>query len=165
MEIMVSVWAFTCPGSRSFDMIQKNNWWTTYVGAGEDDAAAVAAPLAAHLVAPLAAPLPAPLAPADEGGHRADGKRSDLPIETHGKGCRLVDPTTEAARKYVWSLIETGYYNYGIKIFWLDASEPEGFGKLATNASWAAGNMRDMVRWWLCCSCCSSLRRLQLPLC
>lgn len=61
-----------------------------------------------------------------------------------GKNCRLVDPTNPDFRKYAWSLIETGYYNYGIKIFWLDASEPEGFGPLAVNASWSAGNMRDM---------------------
>eukprot|EP01052_Picozoa_sp_SAG31_P045822 SAG31_NODE_8525_length_1432_cov_6.571856_1_plen_117_part_00 len=75
----------------------------------------------------------------------ADGKRTDLPVETHGKNCRLVDPTVEASRKYVWSLIESGYYKYGIKIFWLDASEPEGFGPTEVlNASWAAGNMRDM---------------------
>lgn len=46
--------------------------------------------------------------------------------------------------RYAWSLIESGYYQYGIKIFWLDASEPEGFGPLATNASWSAGAMRDM---------------------
>ena len=32
----------------------------------------------------------------------------------------------------------------GIKIFWLDASEPEGFGPLSTNATWSAGSMRDM---------------------
>ena len=74
-QIMVSVWAFTCPGSRSYDMLTKNNWVTTYAG--------------------------------------ADGKRTDNPITTHGKDCRLVDPTTVEARKYVWSLIETGYYQYG----------------------------------------------------
>ena len=106
MEIMVSVWAFTCPGSRSYDMLTKNNWVTTAIG--------------------------------------ADGTRTKDGIETHGEDCRLVDPTTEPARKYVWSLIESGYYQYGIKIFWLDASEPEGFGPLSTNATWAAGNMRDM---------------------
>eukprot|EP01043_Picozoa_sp_COSAG02_P001435 COSAG02_NODE_30_length_50867_cov_66.594331_42_plen_575_part_00 len=106
MEIMVSVWAFTCPGSRSYDMLVNNSWVTTYVG--------------------------------------EDGKRTNVPIETHGESCHLVDPTTEPARKYVWSLIESGYYKYGIKIFWLDASEPEGFGPLSTNASWAAGDMRDM---------------------
>lgn len=32
MEIMVSVWPFTCPGSRSYDMLTRNNWVTTYVG-------------------------------------------------------------------------------------------------------------------------------------
>ena len=26
MEIMVSVWPFTCPGSRSYDTLVKNNW-------------------------------------------------------------------------------------------------------------------------------------------
>lgn len=36
------------------------------------------------------------------------------------------------------------YYKYGIKIFWLDASEPEGFGPLSTNATWSLGSMRDM---------------------
>ena len=107
IEIMVSVWPFTCPGSRSYDAVMKNGWFTSRVG--------------------------------------ADGKRSSVPIETHGKNCRLVDPTNPDFRKYIWSLIETGYYNYGIKIFWLDASEPEGFGPLAINASWSAGNMRDMA--------------------
>lgn len=106
MEIMVSVWPFTCPGSRSYDTLVKNNWVTTFVG--------------------------------------ADGKRTNLPIETHGKNCHHVDATNPDFRKYAWSLIETGYYNYGIKIFWLDASEPEGFGPLATNASWIAGDMRDV---------------------
>lgn len=30
-------------------------------------------------------------------------------------------------------------------MFWLDASEPEGFGHLALNASWQAGSMRDLA--------------------
>jgi len=106
MEIMVSVWPFTCPGSRSFDTLVANNWVTTYVA--------------------------------------ANGSRTNIPIETHGKGCHHVDATNPDFRKYAWSLIESGYYQYGIKIFWLDASEPEGFGPLAVNASWSVGNMRDM---------------------
>lgn len=111
MEIMVSVWPFSCPGSRSYDTLLKNNWITTTVG--------------------------------------ADGERTNLGIETHGKGCRLVDPTNPDFRKYLWSLIESGYYQYGIKVFWLDASEPEGFGPpmgpaLTLNASWQAGTMRDL---------------------
>lgn len=56
----------------------------------------------------------------------------------------MVDPTNPDFRKYAWALIESGYYQYGIKIFWLDASEPEGFGPLSSNASWAAGTMADM---------------------
>lgn len=32
MEIMVSVWPFTCPGSRSYDTLVNNTWITTYIG-------------------------------------------------------------------------------------------------------------------------------------
>eukprot|EP00118_Oscarella_pearsei_P013982 m.116749 g.116749 ORF g.116749 m.116749 type:complete len:430 (+) comp37585_c0_seq1:1063-2352(+) len=38
--------------------------------------------------------------------------------------CYLYDPTQARARSYVWSRIKAGYYNYGIKSFWLDATEP-----------------------------------------
>ena len=31
MEIMVSVWPFSCPGSRSYDTLVKNGWVTTLV--------------------------------------------------------------------------------------------------------------------------------------
>ena len=65
IEIMVSVWPFTCPGSRSYDAVMKNGWFTSRVG--------------------------------------ADGKRSSVPIETHGKNCRLVDPTNPDFRKYIWA--------------------------------------------------------------
>lgn len=68
------MWPFTCPGSRSFDTLVKNNWVTTYVG--------------------------------------ADGNRTDIPIETHGKGCHHVDATNPDFRKYAWSLIESGYYKW-----------------------------------------------------
>eukprot|EP01113_Clastostelium_recurvatum_P009035 TRINITY_DN14317_c0_g1_i1.p1 TRINITY_DN14317_c0_g1~~TRINITY_DN14317_c0_g1_i1.p1 ORF type:complete len:728 (-),score=115.70 TRINITY_DN14317_c0_g1_i1:12-2195(-) len=39
----------------------------------------------------------------------------------------LYDPTNPEARKYLWSLIVKGYYSNGIKLFWLDAAEPEQF--------------------------------------
>eukprot|EP00118_Oscarella_pearsei_P028917 m.3257 g.3257 ORF g.3257 m.3257 type:complete len:665 (+) comp9197_c0_seq1:1041-3035(+) len=42
--------------------------------------------------------------------------------------CYLYDPTQDAARQYVWSRIKSGYYDHGIKIFWLDAAEPENIG-------------------------------------
>lgn len=106
MKVMVSVWPFTCPGSRSYGNITANNWMTTYFD--------------------------------------ANGKRTNNGIETHGKNCHLVDATNPDLRNYVWDLIVSGYYQYGIKVFWLDASEPEGFGSLEKNASWSAGPMQDM---------------------
>jgi alpha-D-xyloside xylohydrolase len=35
------------------------------------------------------------------------------------------DPTNPRARKRVWELIEQNYLSRGIRVFWLDASEPE----------------------------------------
>lgn len=35
------------------------------------------------------------------------------------------DATNAEAREYVWEQLYTNYYQYGIKVFWLDACEPE----------------------------------------
>ena len=35
------------------------------------------------------------------------------------------DPTNPKSRQYVWEKIKQNYYDYGIKIFWLDEAEPE----------------------------------------
>lgn len=35
------------------------------------------------------------------------------------------DATKPAARDYVWQTIKKNYYDYGIKLFWLDEAEPE----------------------------------------
>jgi alpha-D-xyloside xylohydrolase len=35
------------------------------------------------------------------------------------------DPTNPRAREYVWSLVKKNYLARGIRVFWLDASEPE----------------------------------------
>jgi alpha-D-xyloside xylohydrolase len=37
------------------------------------------------------------------------------------------DPTIPEAREYLWNKVKKGYYDKGIKIFWLDACEPEVF--------------------------------------
>lgn len=37
----------------------------------------------------------------------------------------FVDMTNPEARDYVWKKLKENYYNYGIKIFWLDEAEPE----------------------------------------
>jgi len=35
------------------------------------------------------------------------------------------DPTNPEARKFIWEKVKAHYHNLGIKIFWLDACEPE----------------------------------------
>lgn len=35
------------------------------------------------------------------------------------------DTTNPGARKFVWQQVKEGYYKYGLKVFWLDACEPE----------------------------------------
>lgn len=54
--------------------------------------------------------------------------------------CRLLDCTHPAARKFIWSKVRQNYYRHGIKVWWLDAIEPE----LATydheNIRYHAGN-------------------------
>ncbi|WP_298322030.1 glycoside hydrolase family 31 protein [Haloactinopolyspora sp.] len=35
------------------------------------------------------------------------------------------DPSNPATREYVWELIRRNYLDHGIRVFWLDASEPE----------------------------------------
>ena len=42
-----------------------------------------------------------------------------------GGPCAIYDPTQRSARQYIWSLLRAGYYQHGIKVFWLDGSEPE----------------------------------------
>jgi alpha-D-xyloside xylohydrolase len=35
------------------------------------------------------------------------------------------DPTNPETRSYVWDLVRQGYRDLGIRVFWLDACEPE----------------------------------------
>lgn len=35
------------------------------------------------------------------------------------------DPTHPEAREFVWDKVKQNYYDYGIKVFWLDEAEPE----------------------------------------
>jgi alpha-D-xyloside xylohydrolase len=35
------------------------------------------------------------------------------------------DPTHPDARQFIWERVREGYYRHGIKVFWLDACEPE----------------------------------------
>ena len=50
-------------------------------------------------------------------------------IQDKGMGAPMpvafYDPTNPATREYVWSLVEKNYLARGIRVFWLDAAEPE----------------------------------------
>ncbi|MBE9502290.1 MAG: glycoside hydrolase family 31 protein [Dehalococcoidia bacterium] len=37
----------------------------------------------------------------------------------------LYDPTNPEARRFLWEQVRENYYRYGIKVWWLDACEPE----------------------------------------
>jgi alpha-D-xyloside xylohydrolase len=49
------------------------------------------------------------------------------------------DPTNPRAREYVWSLVKKNYLARGIRVFWLDASEPELNPATPANLSLYAG--------------------------
>ena len=50
------------------------------------------------------------------------------------------DPTHPGARKYIWEKVKQGYYQHGIKLFWLDACEPEMLPMIPENLRFHAGD-------------------------
>ena len=50
------------------------------------------------------------------------------------------DSTHPGARKFLWEKVKDGYYQYGIKLFWLDACEPEMLPFLPENLRFHAGD-------------------------
>jgi alpha-D-xyloside xylohydrolase len=40
-------------------------------------------------------------------------------------GVAFYDPTSAEARQYIWDQVEKSYYKAGVRVFWLDACEPE----------------------------------------
>lgn len=50
------------------------------------------------------------------------------------------DPTHPEARKYVWEQAQKGYYQHGVKVWWLDACEPEIFPRHPENLRYHLGN-------------------------
>lgn len=49
------------------------------------------------------------------------------------------DPTNPAARQYLWDKVRQGYYDAGVRVWWLDACEPELNPGHAANLSFHAG--------------------------
>jgi alpha-D-xyloside xylohydrolase len=50
------------------------------------------------------------------------------------------DSTHPGARKFIWEKVKEGYYQYGIKLFWLDACEPEMLPFMPENLRFYAGD-------------------------
>ena len=50
------------------------------------------------------------------------------------------DSTHPGARKFIWEKVKEGYYKHGIKIFWLDACEPEMLPFMPENLHFYAGD-------------------------
>ncbi len=50
------------------------------------------------------------------------------------------DSTHPEARKFIWEKVKQGYYQYGIKAFWLDACEPEMLPMDPENLRFHAGD-------------------------
>jgi len=50
------------------------------------------------------------------------------------------DPTNPEARQFIWERVREGYYRHGIKVWWLDACEPEMVPMDADNLRYHLGN-------------------------
>jgi alpha-D-xyloside xylohydrolase len=52
----------------------------------------------------------------------------------------MFDPTSEKARKFVWSKAEKNYFDNGVDLFWLDEAEPEMWPYDYDNLRYSIGN-------------------------
>jgi alpha-D-xyloside xylohydrolase len=49
-------------------------------------------------------------------------------VDTHPEGSvylHYYDPTNPEARRFIWERVREGYYRHGVRVWWLDACEPE----------------------------------------
>jgi alpha-D-xyloside xylohydrolase len=61
--------------------------------------------------------------------------RPEGPVYLH-----YYDSTNPDARRFIWELVREQYYRYGIKVWWLDACEPEMFPMDPDNLRFHLGN-------------------------
>ena len=54
-------------------------------------------------------------------------------------GVSFYDPTNELAREFVWGRVKAGYYDHGVRLWWLDGCEPEIYPEQHANLRYAAG--------------------------
>ncbi len=76
------------------------------------------------------------------------GLQSQLPIaDTTPVGVIPVcyyDATHPEARRFVWEKIRKNYYDLGVRVYWLDADEPEIYPMTHSNLRYALGNGREV---------------------
>jgi alpha-D-xyloside xylohydrolase len=63
----------------------------------------------------------------------------------HRHGVAFYDATDPAARDFLWEKLKNGYYDHGVKVWWLDACEPEMFPEQPSNLRFAAGPGREVA--------------------
>jgi alpha-D-xyloside xylohydrolase len=64
-------------------------------------------------------------------------------VDTDPKGpisVNYYDATNPEARQYIWERVREGYYRHGIKVWWLDACEPEMYPYHPDNLRFYLGN-------------------------
>jgi alpha-D-xyloside xylohydrolase len=71
------------------------------------------------------------------------GVQAHIPItDTTPEGmsmCAFYDATNPEARAFVWERVKKNYLDYGVRVFWLDADEPELMPMHAENIRYALG--------------------------
>ncbi len=63
----------------------------------------------------------------------------------HRHGVAFYDATDPAAREFLWSRLKAGYHDHGVRVWWLDACEPEIFPEQFGNLRFAAGPGREVA--------------------
>jgi len=86
---------------------------------------------------------------------------TDGPVYLHN-----YDPSNPDARKFVWDRVREGYIKYGIKVFWLDACEPELDNFAYDNLRFHQGSGREVAclyPFWKFSDFAEGLRERALP--
>jgi alpha-D-xyloside xylohydrolase len=63
----------------------------------------------------------------------------------HPHGVGFYDATDPRARDYLWAKVKENYYDLGIRVWWLDACEPEIFPERFGDTRFAAGPGREVA--------------------
>jgi alpha-D-xyloside xylohydrolase len=63
-------------------------------------------------------------------------------------GVSFYDATNPAARDFVWDAVKSGYYDAGVRVFWLDACEPEIYPEQFGNLRFFAGPGREVANMY-----------------